>query len=574
MQTRTAAVCAMRREYEHVGRLYKKRGGLGRHAKSPWVSRTFALANDGSLEYFDTDVLKTPRGALNLPRAEAFLSVVEDANDEAPTKHMMIITHIHGQRWKLCAESADDLLLWREKLSKFCRSGFGRVQHLRQPVQQPSPSSGSQIDGADDGQKTPIPVPADQGRSSVPIMANGSGGSTAIKDSKPVLRPPTATALLRPPGIRPERRNSQFKVTKDTANRTVPVGDILRALVVVNFGALVAWLAAWWPASIVVATLLNAYIAALVARSFEQAPPNTETLVSLIVPPARLPLLLRDANALGSRSLSDVTIGEDEQVMKTSSIVVPNSFMGAKPANKGSRSLMIAGATGLREVAFHENGGTPGTWSVAPASTFKIRQPGYAKNKRKAPSDAAFFQVVSVDLFDTEMRVNQISDHVLFPKPAVESPDPHIPSLFVVNAQIPSETGPLRVKLDADGHGYQVLICMQMTQQTRDELIALNSGRAAEVPRPRANALKLLKMYCRAAPDEPQLAPKERGRFKVIFTSQDRPVQNQSFVQVLAQVRNIDEVSIPSFAKGEKAASLHLVWVCLCAYSTAEVEIA
>lgn len=514
----------MRREYEHVGRLYKKRGGLGRHAKSPWVSRTFALASDGNLEYFDTEALKTPRGALNLPRAEAFLSVVEDPNDEAPTRHMMIITHVQGQRWKLCADNANELVEWREKLSKFCRSYIGRVQHLRQSGQQPSPSSGSQIDGAEDGHKTSMPVAMDHAHISSPVViTNGTGGSTAVKDLKPMLRPTTATALLRPPGIRPDRRSSQFKVTKDTTSRTVPAGDILRALAVVNFGALVAWLADWWPTSMVVAALLNAYIAALVARSFEQAPPKTETLVSLIVPPARLPLLLRETSALGSRSLSDVTVGEDEQVVKTSSIVVPNNFMGAKPANKGgSRSLVVAGATGLREVAFHENGGTPGTWSVAPAGTFKIRQPGYAKNRRKAPSDTAFFQVVSVDLFDTELRVNQISEHVLFPKPAVESPDPHIPSLFVVNAQIPSETGPFRVKLDADGHGYQVLICMQMTQQTRDELIALNSGRAAEVPRPRANALSLLKMYCRSAPDEPQLAPKERGRFKVIFISHGR----------------------------------------------------
>lgn len=494
----------MVREYEHVGRLYKKRGGLGRHAKSPWVPRTFALAHDGVLEYFDGESRKTPRGTLNLPRAEAHLSTELDLNDEAPTKHMIIITHIQGQRWKLCAESADDLAAWIEKMAKFCRS------RVVQPLQ-PASRSKAEIEARSQS------LSADEGRKTPTFAAISTASDDATNG-----RQAAASAHARPTGIRTERRKSQSKVTKETTSRTLPIWDVAKALAVVNLAALAAWTSSSWPAAVAAAVLVNGYVAALIARSVDQAPPPMETLVSLIVPPARLPLFLRDASTV-TRSASDNTLSLEEESM---SLPAASSIPKQQRIDDTRDLGVVVGAAGLREVQFDVDGGPPGTWSVAPASTFKIRQPGYAKSKRKAPSDKAFFEVVAVDLFDTDARVGRIFEQVVLPVPAFESPDPDVPSLFVVNAQIPSETGPIRVKLDADGHGYQVVLCMQMTLQTRDELLALADGRADDVPKPRANGLNLLKSFCRLAPDEPQLAPKERGRFKV---SGPRPQPRRSF---------------------------------------------
>ena len=75
-------------------------------------------------------------------------------------------------------------------------------------------------------------------------------------------------------------------------------------------------------------------------------------------------------------------------------------------------------------------------------------------------------------------------------------------------------------------------ICMQLTADTVSDLEKLKRGEPLDSQN-REAALKLLQMYCKVAPDEPQLTAVERGRFKV-----------------LAQIRNIDEVNIPSFAKG------------------------
>lgn len=473
----------MVKTYEHVGHLYKKRGGLGRHSRSPWVSRTFALGYDGVLAYFDSESLRQPRRTLNLPRSEATLSTVFDESDESPTRFMLIITHVQGQRWKLCAESSEDLEKWKEKMAKHCRADLGgRIVSSR-----PSPGS---LDGSE-----------------------LRGDSVVSDECVHVRRHANGTPLTspRPGGAgKKGRRASKMTATLSGPQAVLPRLEIVSALAVVNLAGAAALFSESTGAAIVVLVLINLYVAGIVARSCNQAPPRTETLVSLMVPPARLPNVIEDAKKALSEGKKADSVGD------------------RTPTNVSAPSRLCAGGTGLNEVPFDAEGGSIGTWSVAPASTFKIRQLGYMKSKRKAPSEPAFFEVVSVDLFDTDTRVNTMSEHLELPTPVTSSPDPDVPSLFVVNAQIPSETGSIRTKLDADGHGYQVVICMQMTQQTRDEL-----GRIDELPPKRANALRLLRHYCKVAPTEPQGAPKERGRFKV-----------------LAQIRNIDEVNIPNFAKG------------------------
>lgn len=537
-RSNTKVVCVRMDRYEHVGRLYKKRGGMGRRAKSPWVSRTFALSPGGVLEYYDTGNLRPPsRGSLNLVRAEAVVTSVEDfGGDDTPTKHMMIITHIQGQRWKLCAESLEDLAEWREKLAKYSRSSNRHGIPVGRPkTMLASPKNEERWEKGASSALRPV-----QQQQQQPQQSPRQQSQQRLQSPRPSTARRTATPSSA------SRKTHSSKVTKETVGGSVDLGEVVRALVVVNFGGLVAWTSSGSAAGFAVAAVLvNAYVVALVARSFDQAPPTSETLVSLIVPPARLPPFVSSGSM--SRSASDGALCEDD-----ASSLASMSLRSMTP----STTKRVAGATGLREVPFADAGGPPGTWSVAPADTMKLRQRGYAKSKRKAPSGNAFFEVVSIDLFDTETRVDKMSEHVAFPSPAVISPDSEVPSTFVVNAQVPSETGPLRVKLDADGHGYQVVICMQMTRQTREDLLALatdaedcddddadDSGSGERsgdkqkgedgTRRQRMNALKLLKSFCRNAPNEPQLAPKERGRFKV-----------------LAQVRNIDEVAIPNFAKG------------------------
>jgi hypothetical protein len=111
----------------------------------------------------------------------------------------------------------------------------------------------------------------------------------------------------------------------------------------------------------------------------------------------------------------------------------------------------VAGTTIARSDFDVTGGGPPATWSRAPGSTFRVRQVGYKSHGKKAVSAEAFYECVSVDLFDTSSRVPCLADKVELPAPERVSPDSDIPSLFIVVAHIPSETGPMSVGPDADG---------------------------------------------------------------------------------------------------------------------------
>ena len=436
------------------GPLYKKRGGLGRHSKQPWQPRTFALSSEGVLSYFESAALEKCRGSLNLVQSRAALTTTESIED-APTRSVLILSHAQGQRWKLCAEAADDLATWREKLEPFCRA-----------------------------------APKEEEAAAPAAAPEGAEGETR-----------RALADRRAAFDRAGRRGPRPRLSSSPVSTLGVLGImfVVEACAIVSRGGVIF-------ASLGALALLNVYATLVLVRKHDEAP--SETLVSLIIPPAALPSF---------RSLDAAS---------------------PSPAKAEARAGKLhAGGSGLEGVPFSPDGDVPcGTWSPAPGATFKIRQLGYAKSKRKAPSVEAFYEVVAVDLFDTEARVGRMAERLELPAPARPSPDADVPALYVVNAMIPSETGPMRVRVDADGHGYQMVICMQLTEETCADLEALAAppadGARAVAPERRA-ALELLKMYCRVAPTEGQLDAKERGRFKV-----------------LAQIRNIDEVNIPSFAKG------------------------
>jgi len=166
----------------------------------------------------------------------------------------------------------------------------------------------------------------------------------------------------------------------------------------------------------------------------------------------------------------------------------------------------------------------PMTWSPASAESFRVRSRGYLETRLKEPSVPAMYAPSLVQVFDATHRIRNITDHIELPEPSAPSPVDDVPSFLVVDAQLPSTVGPLVAGDDADGPGHHIVTVFELTDATRAQLLA-----AADDASPSA-ALDLFRRFCRVAPDE--AAPGAmRGRFKVI-----------------AQVRNIDDVSIPSVA--------------------------
>jgi len=504
----------MVRGYEHVG---QKRGGLGRRAKNPWIRRTFALGYDGVLSYFDIDSLDKERGQLNLVRAEAELSVtIED--DEAPTEHILVITHIQGQRWKLCADTFEELNEWRNKMAKFCRSTAATTTIIKTDQLKEGDAltleQGHNIISPSIATRTILDENTD----------NGENKALVLQTNKRVV--PAASHRKYVPYQRERRGSKSVKEYALNSTRTysswVPIAVSCTILNLCFILALSTNSKFSWFTLIL---FTNVHIALVISRCLAQAPPVSETLIAMIIPPARLPGFLIEEEEVVISSLKGNT-PEESTTTKT------------QLEKKLSSTISNKKQQGLRQVPFDPDGGPPGTWSKAPASSFRVRQLGYAKNKSKAASAHAFFRVVAVHLFDVEKRINKMcqnnGEYFLIDPATVASPHPDVPALFVINAQVPAETGPFRVKLDADGAGYHVVIVCELDPTTAEELRAIQTNPKQfekEDPR-RYKALNLLITYCKNAPSEPQLGAKYRGRFKVI-----------------AQLRNIDECSIPNVAK-------------------------
>ena len=82
----------------------------------------------------------------------------------------------------------------------------------------------------------------------------------------------------------------------------------------------------------------------------------------------------------------------------------------------------------------------PHSWSHVTAEKFLVRQgPNYLKTKRKAKSGGSFYEVRGVDWYRADKKVDGVGSLVDLPEP--EFSHPSVPSLLVVNVQLPMEVG-------------------------------------------------------------------------------------------------------------------------------------
>ena len=147
------------------------------------------------------------------------------------------------------------------------------------------------------------------------------------------------------------------------------------------------------------------------------------------------------------------------------------------------------------------------TWSKADHRNFQLRiGPNYDRNKKKAPSSAPLYEIFAVDIFSSEARIDHITEKVQMPPSAIEAINnnkhPHVPSIFVVQIQIPSEKPPMFSTVE-DGSGWSIVMYFKITQETLQKLNNPHRDNAA---------VNLLAQWCEHAHNDAAW----RGRFKVI----------------------------------------------------------
>jgi len=186
-----------------------------------------------------------------------------------------------------------------------------------------------------------------------------------------------------------------------------------------------------------------------------------------------------------------------------------------------------------KEICKDENGEEEThVWGDGDASLFSLRVgPNYKKTGAKAPSAAALYDIVGIDLYASANRIVNIGSQVHIPEEwkNVTTNHPKVPAVFIVVAQLPDVTDALSGLTNffvdkSEGPGTSVVMYFKIKAETADAL---------KDPTTCTPALKLFTEFCSSAPEDNNYKnPKHpmAGRFKVC------PL-----------VDNIDELGLPGF---------------------------
>lgn len=192
-------------------------------------------------------------------------------------------------------------------------------------------------------------------------------------------------------------------------------------------------------------------------------------------------------------------------------------------------------------------GGPPSTWSYGDSSLFRVRVgPNYRKTGAKAPSAKALFEIAGVDVFRCPAKFDNVASMVELPDIShIEAMggtnNPHIPPIFVVNMQIPTDP-PSLFGNPADGEGVHVVMYFRITPETCEMLQSLGNA---------PPAVQLFSEYCRfvqhALKGQPPLAADDSLSQKSDYRLAPTSDSVRGRFKAIAYVDNMDSFDFPSF---------------------------
>jgi len=186
------------------------------------------------------------------------------------------------------------------------------------------------------------------------------------------------------------------------------------------------------------------------------------------------------------------------------------SVIVATESNNANNSQPKAGCT--LEVSDGVAPNVPiNTWGNTDYRHFKLRiGPNYDRNKQKAPSGPPLYEVFAVDAFCTDKRIDNVTSRMELPDTSdLEIANPHVPPIFVVQVQMPSQP-PSVFRSVEDGPGWALVLYFKMTQETCNQLKDLSTASAG---------VKLFATWCEKAPTDPAW----KARFKVLLPPPPTP---------------------------------------------------
>lgn len=171
------------------------------------------------------------------------------------------------------------------------------------------------------------------------------------------------------------------------------------------------------------------------------------------------------------------------------------------------------------------NGNRFGAWRSVPGNLFEIRSRGYLSTKKKIPSPSELYDLINVDIFESQRRYPDIAGRVVLPKVSFKDDTPKTwksPDIFVVSFCLPTQP-PRLGRSTTDGQGYTVTMYYVMKEETRAILRKVtkpgynHEADSAKENSPILNGVRLFEEWCRRSPSD----SKFQGRFKVVPLGQN-----------------------------------------------------
>ena len=154
----------------------------------------------------------------------------------------------------------------------------------------------------------------------------------------------------------------------------------------------------------------------------------------------------------------------------------------------------------------------PHSYGQVDPTMFNLRiGPNYKKNKQKAPSGPALYELYSMDFLYGDGPIKHTSDKFVIPNISsiIDSSTghPHIPPMIIVNTWLPGEEPSLFAK-NTEGETYSIPMVFVITKNTLEQLKDIKNA---------SPAVKLWSEWCRKAESDPEF----RGRFKCMGYIED-----------------------------------------------------
>ena len=166
----------------------------------------------------------------------------------------------------------------------------------------------------------------------------------------------------------------------------------------------------------------------------------------------------------------------------------------------------------------------PHSYANTDATSFNLRiGPNYKKNKQKAPSGRALYDLVSMDFLYADTSLKNTADKFRVPSipgmTDISTGHTHIPPMMIINTWLPGEEPSMFAK-NTDGETYSIPMVFVLSKDTLEQLKDTDNA---------SPGVKLLSEWCR----RPETEPDFRGRFKC-----------------MGMIENIESTGVPKFIQG------------------------